>query len=63
MSVHHAVYFPVDERYKRCWPDPTVLIDLLKKPNIFADRPRVGLSICDTNLEAVWPGAQMVGYL
>ena len=61
VSMAHAANFPLDERHKRRWPDPAILIDLLKKPNDFADRPRVSLAICDANLEAVWPWAQMVG--
>src|SRR5262249_18815312 len=63
LSVRHAANFPIDERYKQRRSDPAVLVDLLKKTNRFADRPRVGLSICDADLEMVWPRAQIFRYL
>src|SRR5262245_6227719 len=63
LDLLHAANFPFDERHKRRRTGPAVFIDLVKNPDIFAYCPRVGLSICHANLEAVGPGAQMVGHL
>src|SRR5262252_1001581 len=62
-SVRHAANLPLDERHKRRWPDPTVLIDPVENSDIFADRARVGFGICHANPEAVGPGAQMFGHV